>query len=409
MVQRRRRLLRSISKYIVYTRLLFKVVVDSFKYIKSSFKLDEGLIGTINYIKKLNISLKLFNFESTLEYVKSSLTIFKNDSLLEYVKPVKDLFKIVTTYTFVNILTRLKLFKNITDLLYVDNNVINQKIVFYTTSNSSDWKTKNTNKSGNPLIWTVEGDGVFIHNDGHLNLSWNITNKPVKVTVTSADNLIGLTKLEFGVLTVYSLPEIICASLLELQVNDNDLSNGDFLTTSYLPNLWKLEVLRSKLQVFPNVSSLTKLKELKLYNNEIQGEIPFNMFRNLTIIIKIELFNNYITGAFPYISSTFLNRLILNHNFITSLPAIYNIRNDFILDVQYNCTNVNRLCLMFSQLDTTLTGTGNSLLFTNSVTTPIFLFPCSEGVDSYFNLVDKGYNITVKYDVTDVNCKTQPL
>lgn len=281
------------------------------------------------------------------------------------------------------------------------------EIIFYTTSSSADWQIDTVTNTGSTLIWEVENYDTFINNVGHLDLSWNTSNLPVKVIVTSGSELVGLTKIIFRGHTITALKKIKVPTLLELEIKDLDLSTDTSFIFTDLPTLRKLKVTGCKLQTFPNISSCVLLKTLELQNNEIQGSISTNAFTGLLNLEIMYLYNNYIVGAFPSLICNSLNDFDFKHNVFNSFPNLVSNNAGFDLDLEYNCMSQQTICNLFIQLDSTLTGSGN-VKVSNAVSNVISSYGCPDGYNAFISLLMKGYNISIKKDVSDVNCPTSP-
>lgn len=373
-----------------------------------------------------NLSISFTNFPPIGEFIPITVVIIQDafgDHKVSFPTTVKWLEKqlhIVYTIPYIRNDFRFEIASlttstDITGYLLAENvgivdgsfSLDKNEIIFYTTSSSADWQIDTVTNTGSTLIWDVEGHDTFINNVGHLDLSWNISNLPVKVTVTSGSELVGLTKIIFRGHTITSLKKIKVPTLLELEIKDLDLSTNTSFVFTDLPTLRKLKVTGCKLQTFPNISSCVLLKTLELWNNEIQGSIPSNAFAELLNLEIIYLYNNYIVGAFPSLTCNNANDFDFKHNVFNSFPNLVANNAGFDLDLEYNCMSKQTICNLFIQLDSTLTGSG-TIKISNAVSNVISSYGCPAGYNAFISLLMKGYNISIKKDVLDVNCPTSP-
>lgn len=283
-------------------------------------------------------------------------------------------------------------------------------IVIETTSTSGTWSPSTVNNSGDILRWTVSGDasGVYDANDPTINLSGN-TGTAI-ITITSNDDLAGLTTCRFSSLAITSadvsdwtactelwffgngaLTEIVgtenLVNLTSIDCRANSLTvfNGSFplitgtvklnqndfttFNTSGFPNatgmdLWGMSTLTSV-----DVSSSTSLTSLTLSGNANMTTITG--LSNLTSLTNINIANSTAMTSIDLGSNTLLNNVVL-----TNCSLTQSVVNNVILDLDAHGVS---------------NGTLNYSLNANPSATETIT---DDVLDAYNSLVSKSWTIT---------------
>ena len=187
--------------------------------------------------------------------------------------------------------------------VYVDEDAIQLTdvapiaIVFETTSTSATLSPSTVTNSGSTLKWTVTGDatGIYDANDPTIDLSGN-TGTAI-ITITSADNLVGLTTIRLGSMNITSI----------------DVSAATSLTSFWC-------FINAALTEIVGLENLTSLTELVAINN---GLTTLNT-TGLTLLNSIRVEFNYTLGSFDISTNTALTSLQCNSCGLTSLDISTN-------------------------------------------------------------------------------------
>ncbi|KAK1437143.1 hypothetical protein QVD17_02928 [Tagetes erecta] len=132
----------------------------------------------------------------------------------------------------------------------------------------------------------------------------------LSILLLSSNNLSGIIK------TIDFQDRLSNLTTLDLSFNNlSIITNDDITLVSHLPKFSSLKLASCKLHNFPNLRNQTRLKNLDLSNNMIEGKIP-------TWIWEVG------NGSLSYMN--------LSHNRLTGLQEPYNFPNLYVLDLHSN-------------------------------------------------------------------------
>jgi hypothetical protein len=261
--------------------------------------------------------------------------------------------------------------------------VVTGQQVTLTTTSSSTWSPERVDKNGDLLKWTASnseiGTLIIDANDPVFDFSAN-NGTPINITVTSTDNLAGLTRLYFWSLELTDLDVTGASDIERLESRDNQLTSLDVTQN--------LELNRLDLR-FNNLSSIDVSQNTKLTRLDLRENV---------LISSIDVTNNPVLNWLR-VSSLQINSLDLTQNPLleylrtenTQLNSI-NISNNNLLNfVKSNSAQLTTVDLdkLVNDLDVSGVTNGNLEIRNN----PQGLTQTAQ--PSYDNLVSKGWTIDV--------------
>ncbi|KAG6489280.1 hypothetical protein ZIOFF_050549 [Zingiber officinale] len=124
------------------------------------------------------------------------------------------------------------------------------------------------------------------------------------------------------------------ASLEELDMNQNNLGNGNLIPYNLPPNLLRLDLSNNQFggSIPYSVSHMAKLELLNLAHNQLRGRLD-DIFQGLSKLTTIYLENNQFTGTINALANLTLQSLnVANNHFNGSIPnrlkGINNLQTD---------------------------------------------------------------------------------
>jgi hypothetical protein len=231
-------------------------------------------------------------------------------------------------------------------------------IVLETTSTSASWSPSGVNNSGSTLKWTVTGDatGIYDANDPTIDLSGN-TGTAI-ITITSADNLAGLTTCRFSNLSITEADVSAWTACTQLWFAVN-AGLTEIVGTENLTNCTYFNLIQNNLSTL-ELPTGTTLTELQLDYNPLTSITGLSSATGLEIL---DINNNSSITSIDLTSNTALTSFTAsscsNFSSITGLSSLSNLETLNIASCDFDtidltgATSLDNVRLQTNSLDVT--------------------------------------------------------
>ncbi len=150
--------------------------------------------------------------------------------------------------------------------------IFGQQITLSTTSTSSTWSPRSIANTGSDLVWeasnAIIGTVTQTSNVPTFDFSAN-DGSPIAITISSADNLAGLTRFQVYTLEVTEIDLTGATQLENIHIGNNQISSLDIST---LPNLTLLRAATNNLSSI-DISNNSILTRLELASNLLTSPV----------------------------------------------------------------------------------------------------------------------------------------
>jgi hypothetical protein len=272
--------------------------------------------------------------------------------------------------------------------------VLPTSFVITTDSVSAGWTPSIVTNSGSTLSWVVTGGTTGTYNTDNPTIDLSGNSGVATITVSSADDLVGLTVLRFLTHKITTLNIGGATSLLTLRFFDVDLdsiANLDLLTSLTWFELRNNDGANFAL----DLTSCTPLDTLDVYSNTNITSVDIS---GLTSLTTADVYSNTGLTTVDVTGCTLLNTLFLQS--CTSLATITGLATTSVLRVTsvqgaaLTVSGVNQLIIDSDRNIVAGVRTLNYQLLQGSVVPTATETTANDVLDAYNNMVADGYTIT---------------